>query len=203
MTLNTFVRTNTHPNPQYAFSLTTYVATEEMAEYLAGALQTAAADFEKQRQAAVLNEAYRENTRRDAIAYDHRTAIKAAFKAIRKQGIAVTVSIQSCCASCAELPNSAKGKGYVWQIASRWRAPFEYSGWGYRGEVSDTLSSDLYLYWGHDTVTGDEELEVAKVATETLRKFGLTVEWDGTKSDAICVKAVPVKVDTYDAALAA
>lgn len=117
----------------------------------------------------------------------HREALKQAFKAIRKHGIAARMNF-SCCSSCGHYDLGQKSDRFVfWNRQSEDSFRVEGRGWSrYKSEIDNNLHDELNLQWeGSDAD--------ACLMVTTLQKFGLDVFWRGDEGGCIQIKPTPVR----------
>jgi hypothetical protein len=156
--------------------------------FLLRRIMTAAEDTIKNLEKSIEQLDERVQARRDAFQSD-RAKLQRAFRALRKAGVAASMSeppYESVKPSSKAITEAAKNEDpHVIIHSDRVKHAFDRSTFwsrGYGTDPTDTLQRDLYVNFGPDVAAGQR-------AFDALKSEGLGVEWDGTFSNSVTIKA--------------
>jgi hypothetical protein len=128
----------------------------------------------------------------------NRSVLLQAFGDLRKQGLIARANFR-CCQSCAGYEISEKVSKMSKEEAGKVKG---CTYWHQQDEDDLKERGSLYLAYGNLETTGNgtvglPTVEVGKMVLETLKKYGLTVEWDGSEGSRIQVdltKLIPKEI---------
>jgi hypothetical protein len=118
-----------------------------------------------------------------------------ALKAIRKMGVTTRLNVQSCCRSCAEIPED---KATLWNFGGQDNAFSWFEGtMVYRHKLAKAKRRFYYVSLDgmerthsivHTLFFYFTDIVAAEIAAACFKAEGFTVEWDGTFASAVVIK---------------
>ncbi len=128
----------------------------------------------------------------------NRSVLLQAFEDLRKQGLIARANFR-CCQSCAGYEISEKVSKMSKEEAGKVKGCVY---WHQQDEDNLKERGSLYLAYGNLETTGNgtvglPTVEVGKMVVETLKRYGLSVEWDGSEGSRIQVdltKPIPKEI---------
>jgi hypothetical protein len=114
----------------------------------------------------------------------HKTALRASFAQMRREGVYARLNLDGCCRSCIcfDYDDKWASTPYFWNFAGQ--------GNRLAYDEHDNISSHNHVYFYHNS---DEFPAEVRRCIEILREHGFKVEWDENDSTAI-------KIDLKEAA---
>lgn len=196
------------------FVVTTYVGSEEQAQFVAEAARRAVEQFASEAAERREREIREALLRQHEMSFDHRGALKAAFAELRRAGFVARLGVGN-----SWYPDPVVlGTGVVFTEARSNDAFGYYNGRSESGDVFTTLRGvrvrraprmtpnvlvrTLQVHWEYKNENGEWD---ATPFVEVLRKYGLDAKWEGSVGSlgrCIEVTARPVDVAKFCAATA-